>query len=60
LAAPENVAAAPTVRAYDEQGSFLGLVEVTADRAIRVQRLFVAGAGTATCSRPLSRRASCG
>ena len=44
---PTSVCAAPHVRVYDEQGSFLGLVEVTADRQVRVQRLFVAGAGTA-------------
>ncbi len=47
LAAPEDVCVAPHVRVYDEHGSFLGLVEVTADRQVRVQRLFVAGAGTA-------------
>jgi tRNA pseudouridine55 synthase len=46
LTAPAELAAAPHVRVYDEQGSFLGLVEVTADRQVRVQRLFVAGAGT--------------
>jgi hypothetical protein len=46
LPAPHEATAAPHVRVYDEQGSFLGLVEVTADRQVRVQRLFVAGAGT--------------
>jgi hypothetical protein len=46
LAAPADVSAAPHVRVYDERGSFLGLVEVTADRLVRIQRLFVAGAGT--------------
>lgn len=46
LPAPDEATAAPHVRVYDEQGSFLGLVEVTADRQVRVQRLFVAGAGT--------------
>jgi tRNA pseudouridine55 synthase len=46
LTAPDAATAAPHVRVYDEQGSFLGLVEVTADRQVRVQRLFVAGAGT--------------
>jgi tRNA pseudouridine55 synthase len=46
LTAPDDAIAAPQVRVYDDQGSFLGLVEVTADRQVRVQRLFVAGAGT--------------
>ena len=33
-------------RAYDAEQGFLGLVEVDADGRLRVQRLFVAGAGT--------------
>jgi len=33
-------------RAYDEAGQFLGLVEATAERRLRVRRLFVAGSGT--------------
>ena len=48
LPAPDHVSAAPNVRVYDEQGGFLGLVEITVDRHVRVQRLFVAGAGTAS------------
>jgi len=41
-ALPEAVA----WRAYDPQGGFLGLVERAPDGRLRVQRLFVAGAGT--------------
>ncbi|HET7202170.1 MAG TPA: tRNA pseudouridine(55) synthase TruB [Steroidobacteraceae bacterium] len=37
----------PLLRAYDDGHGFLGLVEVGADGRLRVQRLFVAGAGTA-------------
>ena len=37
----------PLLRAYDAAHGFLGLVEVGPDGRLRVQRLFVAGAGTA-------------
>jgi len=36
------------LRAYDDAHGFLGLVEVDDDGRLRVQRLFVAGAGTAS------------
>jgi tRNA pseudouridine55 synthase len=51
---PADLPAGTTlVRAYDEQGGFLGLVEPGPDGRIRVQRLFVAGAGT-TAAGPLA------
>ena len=45
LAAPAGVEG-PLLRAYDPTGRFLGLVELGTDRRLRVQRLFVPGAGT--------------
>lgn len=47
LAAPAGVAPSPHVRAYGPDGGFLGLVEVAPDGRMRVERLFVGGAGTA-------------
>ena len=44
LAAPGGVEPSTGVRAYGSDGQFLGLVEVGADRTVRVERLFVAGA----------------
>ena len=44
LAAPAGVVPSPGVRAYGADGQFLGLVEVGADRKVRIERLFVAGA----------------
>jgi hypothetical protein len=35
------------LRVYDDEHGFLGLAEIGADGRLRVQRLFVAGAGTA-------------
>jgi hypothetical protein len=46
LAAPAGAAPSPHVRAYGPDGGFLGLVEVGADGRLRVERLFVDGAGT--------------
>jgi tRNA pseudouridine55 synthase len=46
LEAPVGCTAAPHVRAYGADGEFLGLVEITGDHQVRVQRLFVAGAGS--------------
>lgn len=45
LEAPGGLAAGPVLRAYDAAGGFLGLVEVGPDARLRVQRLFVPGAG---------------
>ncbi|HWJ04450.1 MAG TPA: tRNA pseudouridine(55) synthase TruB [Steroidobacteraceae bacterium] len=45
LEAPVDLAAGPVLRAYDPAGSFLGLVEFGPDARLRVQRLFVSGAG---------------
>jgi tRNA pseudouridine55 synthase len=45
LAAPA-AAGGPLLRAYDAAGTFLGLVAVGPDGRLRVQRLFVPGAGT--------------
>jgi hypothetical protein len=42
---PGGVPAGPLLRAYDARGRFLGLVEAGQDGRLRVQRLFVAGAG---------------
>jgi tRNA pseudouridine55 synthase len=42
---PAGVGPAPLLRAYDPAGGFLGLVEPGPDGRLRVQRLFVAGAG---------------
>lgn len=44
LVAPAGAAPSPGVRAYGADGQFLGLVEVRADRTVRIERLFVAGA----------------
>ncbi len=46
LEPPAGLEPAAAWRAYDHQGGFLGLVEMAADGRLRVQRLFVAGAGT--------------
>jgi tRNA pseudouridine55 synthase len=40
-----DLSAGPVLRAYDPAGAFLGLVEIGADACLRVQRLFVSGAG---------------
>lgn len=45
LDAPDDLAAGPVLRAYDPAGAFLGLVEIGPDARLRVQRLFVSGAG---------------
>ena len=44
LDCPSHYVAASLLRAYDEAGAFLGLLEVGPDQRLRVQRLFVAGA----------------
>ncbi|HET9694340.1 MAG TPA: tRNA pseudouridine(55) synthase TruB [Steroidobacteraceae bacterium] len=44
---PVGSAAGSLLRAYDDEHGFLGLVEIDATGRLRVQRLFVAGAGTA-------------
>jgi tRNA pseudouridine55 synthase len=46
LEAPAGMAPSPHVRAYGPGGGFLGLVEAGADGRLRVERLFVEGAGT--------------
>jgi hypothetical protein len=46
LEPPAGLPDAEIWRAYDPQGAFLGLIERTPDGRLRVQRLFVAGAGT--------------
>jgi tRNA pseudouridine55 synthase len=46
LPVPAGVGEAPVLRAYGPGGSFLGLVAAGPDGRIRVQRLFVAGAGS--------------
>jgi tRNA pseudouridine55 synthase len=52
LPAPPGLPPAPLYRAYDPAGRFLGLVEPGPAGVLRVQRLFVPGAGTtATGSR---------
>lgn len=43
LEAPQGTTATRLARTYDHQGRFLGLVEVSPDLKIRVQRLFVPG-----------------
>jgi tRNA pseudouridine55 synthase len=45
LAPPPGSPAGPLLRAYDDAGGFLGLVEPGPDGRLRVQRLFVPGAG---------------
>jgi tRNA pseudouridine55 synthase len=49
---PDLPAGTTLVRAYDEQGRFLGLLEADPDGRLRVQRLFVAGAGTSAIDPP--------
>lgn len=46
LPPPPGCAAGPLLRAYGPQGGFLGLVRIGDDGLLRVERLFVAGAGT--------------
>ena len=46
LPPPDGLPEGDVLRAYDPGGTFLGLVEKAADGRLRVQRLFVAGAGT--------------
>ncbi len=48
LALPTGVTPSPHVRAYGPDGGFLGLVEAGSDGRLRVERLFVDGAGTGT------------
>ncbi len=45
LEAPAGAPAGSRLRAYDDGGRFLGLVEADADGRLRVERLFVPGAG---------------
>jgi tRNA pseudouridine55 synthase len=45
LAAPARAPPAPSVRAYGPDGRFLGLVTVGGEGSVRVERLFVPGAG---------------
>jgi tRNA pseudouridine55 synthase len=45
LELPAGLPEAPLLRAYGPEGSFLGLVEQGTDGRLRVQRLFVQGAG---------------
>jgi tRNA pseudouridine55 synthase len=40
-----DLPAGATLRAYDGDGAFLGLVDIGTDQCLRVRRLFVAGAG---------------
>jgi tRNA pseudouridine55 synthase len=46
LAPPPGCAEGPLLRAYGPEGGFLGLVTLGGDGLLRVERLFVAGAGT--------------
>ena len=46
LTPPAGLPDAAVWRAYDSHGGFLGLVERAPDGGVRVQRLFVTGAGT--------------